>query len=351
MEYSELYNEKSIGKPIKVKMGYKKDNPTEPVYIRGRYYGTGYDGESKPGDEDYTAYITLVTPGGSLINGNSIHFQYIDNEEDMAILRQFEEMEKEPYAPYLFGLDGEYVKTYDYLKEPLTTKYYKPSWYDKEGYLDIDMKVFGEGLSCLFTYNLDYPCFYSEIFYEYEGKTRAELNYHNVHDSRYLSVIAPKQYAKTVRREFNDSRAYRPRTEYDTMFKQKPLRLIDEAYLLSFSTVKKDKIRLGEIVNGEFVPAYISPIKDASNKDEVEYVDPGFSFIQEFMTVIMNYKLKNRKPNITMEDMYIILGQYGIERRAYLESLARVLKNAHDKAMTTLAETNSVGMTLTKKSE
>ena len=351
MEYKELYNEKSIGKPIKAKMGYNKDNPTEPVYIRGRYYGTGYDGESTVGDEDYTAYITLVTPGGSLINGNSTYFQYIDNEEDMEILKQLEQQEKEPYAPYLFGLDGEYVKTYDYLKKSLTTNYYKSTWYDKEGYLDIDMKVFGEGLSYLFSYNLDYPCFYSQIYYEYEGKTRAELNYHNVHDSRYLSVIAPKQYAPSIRREFSESKGYRPRNEYDTMFKQKPLILIDEAYLLSFSSTKKDTLRLGEIINGKFIPSYIYPIKDASNKDEVEYVDPRFPFIQEFMVTIMDYKLTNRKPNITMEDMYIILEQYGINRKDYLERLAIVLKKAHDKAMTTLAETNTVGMTLTKKSE
>ena len=120
MDYKEKFSQKNLGMPIKCKRGYRQDNPSIPVYQYGRFYGTGYDGESQPGDEDFTAYITMVTPHGSMISGNSMHFEDITSEYDKECLKNLEDMVEEPYRPYMFGLDGEYVKTYDYQKEPIT---------------------------------------------------------------------------------------------------------------------------------------------------------------------------------------------------------------------------------------
>lgn len=353
MDYKEKFSQKNLGMPIKCKRGYRKDNPSIPVYQYGRFYGTGYDGESTEHDDDFTAYITMITPHGSMISGNSIHFSDITTEEDKQSLKQLEDMVEEPYAPYLFGLDGEYVKTYDYKKEPITEGSYNQKWYEKNGYLDIDIDVFGEGLSLVYMYNFDYPCYYSKMYYKLEGKTDSRLNYYNTSDSRYIYVVSPNRYPKSITRQFKGGEtSYRKRNENDSMFQQAPLRFIDEAFLLRFTPRYREKetIRLGNIVNGKFVPEYIEPFTDSAGPREVEYEHFEHSFIQEFMARIFKYKLDHRKPDITMEDMYVILESYGFSRKDEIQRLARVLKRAEEKATQELKSNNSVGRVL-KKSE
>ena len=233
-------------------------------------------------------------------------------------------------------------------KEKLTLDSHEPKWFKEQGYLDIDLDVFGKGLSYLFTYNLDYPCFYNRVYYELEGKTE---DGQTIRDGRHMAVIAPKQYAPHVKRPFEKTEFFQPRDRQDTMLKQQPLRLIDEAYLLSFSNEETQTMRLGDISGGKFIPSRLIPIRNISHIGEVEYNDPVYSFIQDFLKTIISYKIDTQKPTITLDDIYIILGQYGIKRREYLENLARVLKKAHDKAITTLSETNTVGTVLVKKSE
>ena len=63
-----------------------------------------------------------------------------------------------------------------------------------------------------------------------------------------------------------------------------------------------------------------------------EYEHFEHPFIQEFMKRIFEYKLANRKPNITMEDMYEILESYGFSRKNEMTRLVRVLKRAEEKA-------------------
>lgn len=352
MDYKEKFSQKNLGMPIKCKRGYRADNPKEPVYQYGRFYGTGYDGESKPGDDDFTAYITMVTPHGSMISGNSMFFEDITSEYDKECLKNLEDMVEEPYRPYMFGLDGEYVKTYDYLKEPITEGSYNQKWYEKNGYLDIDIDVFGEGLSLVFMYNFDYPCYYSKVYYKYEGKTRPFINYNDTSDSRYFYVVSPNKYPKSITRQFGDGEhPYRKRDDNDTMFKQKPIRFIDEAFLLRFTQRYREKetIHLGDIVNGKFVPAIIVPFTSYSEASEAEYEHFEHSFIQEFMARIFKYKLDHRKPNIDMEDMYNILETYGFSRKHEIERLARVLKRAEEKAEYELKASTSVGRVLKKE--
>lgn len=352
MYYNDKFSQKNLGMPLKCKRGYRKDDPSIPVYQYGRFYGTGYDGESTEQDDDFTAYIAMVTPHGSMISGNSIHFEEIKTEEDLAELQKLEDMAEEPYAPYMFGLDGEYVKTYDYKKEPIRAGSYNQHWYEKNGYLDIDIDVFGEGLSLVFMYNFDYPCYYSKTYYKYEGKTDSRLNYYNTSDSRYIYVVSPNRYPKTITRQFKQGeKSYRKNSENDSMFQQEPLRFIDEAFLLRFTPCYKEKetIRLGEIVNGQFIPGRINPFYSFEGPSEVEYEHFEHSFIQEFMVRIFNYKLEHRKPNITMEDMYVILESYGFSRKDEIQRLARVLKRAEEKAVDELKSTNSVGRVLKKE--
>ena len=58
-----------------------------------------------------------------------------------------------------------------------------------------------------------------------------------------------------------------------------------------------------------------------------------------------------KKDNINIQDIYNILGTYGIERREYLEKLVRTLQNVRDKAISTATDNKSVGLILSKKSE
>ena len=231
--------------------------------------------------------------------------------------------------------------------EPMTLDSHEPEWYKEQGYLDIDVDILGEALSYLFTYNLDYPFFYNKIYYELEGQTQDGKT---IKDGRHMALVAPKKYAEHVTRPF-EKETFIPKTEEDTMLKHQPLRLIDEAYLLRFTNEEDKKIEMGVISNGRFIPGHIFPIRAMENFGEVEYNNPEYSFIQDFFRTVMQYKLDNHKPNINIQDIYNILGTYGIERREYLEKLVRTLQNVRDKAISTATDNKSVGLILSKKSE
>ena len=119
---------------------------------------------------------------------------------------------------------------------------------------------------------------------------------------------------------------------------------IDEAFILRFTPCckKQENIRLGKIVDGKFEPAHISPFDSWEGHKEVRYEHFEHSFIQEFMERIFEYKLANRKPNITMDDMYEILESYGFSRKNEITRLARVLKRAEEKATNDYKTSTSV---------
>lgn len=340
-----ITNNIKIGTPMKVRMN--SNNPNKPTSISyGRFYGNGYDGEASPEDEKYQNIIAIATPEGDLIRGYDVHFDRITSEEDLKELQYREKLVKDPYAPYLYGEDDFYFKTYEYKNtQELTTTLHPPKWYESEGYLDIDRDIFGEGLSLVFMYNMDYPCYYNKVYFKYEGKSVSQINYNDRSDSRYIYVISPRQYKESIIRNFSEEGyPYRKRDENDSMFQQKPLSFIDEAFILRFTPCckKQENIRLGKIVDGKFEPAHISPFDSWEGHKEVRYEHFEHSFIQEFMERIFEYKLANRKPNITMDDMYEILESYGFSRKNEMTRLARVLKRAEEKAMNDYKSSTSV---------
>lgn len=99
-DLSKIYSEENLGMPIKVKMG--KDEHNNDVYIYGRYYGHGYDGESTILDDDYHL-IALVTAGGSLIYGGICHYDVVKDNKDLEKLNYFEELANAPYSPIFKG--------------------------------------------------------------------------------------------------------------------------------------------------------------------------------------------------------------------------------------------------------
>ena len=238
-------------------------------------------------------------------------------------------------------------KEMESMVKPLSLDSHEPEWFKEQGYLDIDVDILGEALSYLFTYNLDYPFFYNKLYFELEGKNQEG---ETIRDGRHVAVVAPKKYAEHVIRPF-EQETFVPTTKKDTMFKQQPLRLIDEAYLLRFTKEEDNNINMGFISNGRFLPVRILPLTTIDNLNEVEYNDPSYSFVDDFLRTVMQYKLDNHKPTINVQDVYAILGTYGIERREYLENLVKTLQNVRDKAISTATDNKSVGMILSKKSE
>ena len=335
-----IYNDENLGMPIKVRMD--KDG-----YVYGRYYGRGYDGESTKENDDYHL-IALVTPGGSLIRGGVCHYEVIkDNKEDLEKLNYFEELENEPYSPFLKIINDKFYKSYEYKKLPLTYKHYPIKWFEENGYFDIDADLFGNALSALFTAYFGKRYFYNAISFTYEGKSRRWANYNDIFHSRYIFLLSTKEYKKNWKRFFSEY-PYRERQYFDSMFKQKPISVKDEDYLINFGCLSNPKIKLGKIEDGKFVPNTI-PFNDFDHKTEINYNNQNIDLVEDFINEIISYKLKNRKGTIDQGDINIILEKYGISYNFEMNKFINVLKNVNDRAIDELLKSNQVGKVLSLK--
>lgn len=341
---SKIFSEENLGLPMKVRMG--KDKNEENVYIYGRYYGRGYDGESTLENEDYHL-ITLVTAGGTLVRGGFLYFEEIKDKEDLEKLEHFEKIAEQPYFPYLSVVDNKFCKSYEYKKQPLTYEHYPLRWFEENGYFEIDVDVFGNALSTLFTTYYGERYYYNKIDFSYEGKTRYGLNYNNVIHSRCMFLLSPTKYQKNIKHLFSEY-PYRDRTYFDSMFKQKPISINEEDYLINFGHPSNPKIKLGKVEQGKFIPS-TSPFNDVSHREEINYNNSNFDIVEDFIIEIMNYKLSNRKANLGQDDMNTILEKYGISYVNEMNKLINVLKNTNEKAMDTLSRNNQIGKVLSKK--
>jgi len=337
-DLNKIYSEENIGMPVKVRMGNKG------VYIYGRYYGRGYDGESDIEKDDYHM-ITLVTAGGSLIRGGKVYFEVInDKKEDLEKLKYFEELEEQPYKPFFNIANNKYIKSYEYKKAPLTYEHYPLKWFEEKGYFEIDVDIFGNALSSLFTAYFGEKYFYNNINVMYESKSIHYLNYNDITDSRYMFFLSNKKY-KNINISF-DNYPYRKRNEFDTMFKQKPISIKENEHLINFGYFHNPKIKLGKVEDGKFIPSTY-PFNDASHCKEVNFKN-NFNFIVvDFINEIINYKLINRKADLNEFDMYNILEKYGISYKNEMHKLVNVLKNANEKAIDTMIKNNQLGKILT----
>ena len=339
---NKIYSEDNLGMPIKVRMGKNKHN--DSVYIYGRYYGRGYDGESNDQNEDYHI-IALVTPGGSLIPGGICYYEVIkDNKEDLEKLKYYEGLENKPYCSFFNIVNDKFYKNYEYKKQPLTYKHYPLEWFEKNGYFEIDVDLFGNALSALFTAYFGKRYFYNKITISYEGKSRYGLNYNDVIDSRKMFLLSTKDYQKNIKTFFSEY-PYRDRGYFDSMFKQKPISLKVEDYLINFGHQSNPKIRLGKVENTNFIPNTL-PFNDCGHKTEVNYNNQNINLVEDFICEIMYYKLSNRKATLEQEDMNKILEKYGISYTNEIKKFINVLENVKGKAIDTITRTNKIGKVL-----
>lgn len=341
-DLNKIYSEENLGMPVKVRMG--KDEHNKGVYIYGRYYGRGYDGESSIENDDYHI-ITLVTAGGSLIRGGIVYFEAInDNKEDLEKLKYFEDLEEEPYKPFFNIVNNNYIKSYEYKKEPLTYEHYPLKWFEENGYFEIDVDIFGNALSALFTAYFGEKYFYNNISVCYEGKSIYYLNYNDIISSRCMFFLSNKKY-QNLKISFDDY-PYRKRDEFDSMFKQKPISINENEHLINFGYFHNPIIKLGKVKDGKFIPNTY-PFNDASHREEVNFKNNFNYIVEDFINEIINYKLTNRKSDLDENDMHNILEKYGISYKNEMQKLVNVLKKANEKAIDTMVKNNQIGKVLT----
>ena len=338
---SKIYSEENLGMPIKVKMG--KDEHNNDVYIYGRYYGHGYNGEST--DDDYHL-IVLVTTGGILIRGGMCHFDVIKNNEDLEKLKYFEELEEKPYSPYLRVVNGKFCKCHEQKKD---YKHYPLEWLEENGYFEIDVNLFGNALSMLFTAYLGKKYFYNAVHIQYEGKSECKLDYYDKIESRTLFLLSTEEHQGYNTINFDaEEIPYTRSKRVDSMFKEKPISLKDDNYLIDFGSYTFNdckKIKLGTVEDDKFIPN-TSPFNDFDHETEINYNNQNVDLVEDFICEIMNYKLTNRKATLEQEDMNKILEKYGISYTNEMNKLINTLKNVNAKAIDTMTRTNQIGKVL-----
>lgn len=310
MNLNELFSEKNIGLPVKVRMGNKENG--ESVYMYGRYYGRGYDGESLTSEEDYYL-INIVTPHGSLVRGGSIYYEMIEKKEDLATLEKYEKMIDFPYKPYLSQKDNKYYKTYEYKKNPLMLKDYPLEWFNDKGFFDIDEDIFGNALSTLFSMKFGQKFYFQKLISTCEAKP-GPIAWHTTHTIN-LSVISSTKYDIEYS-HYVSQYPYCKEHYFDNLFKHFPVQINNSDFLLYFGNDSKGKIKLGKLQDGNFVPNNFNPIQDCEHQDEVKFNNPSYDFVSDFINAIIQYKLDNRKFNLTQEDMDVILEQFGVKKES-----------------------------------
>ena len=299
MDIDELFSDKNLGMPVKVRMG--KDKNGNSVYIYGRFYGRGYDGESTVNDEDYFM-ITVATTGGSLVRGGCVNYEVIKDDADFKKLMGFELLSDKPYYPYLDKENDEYVKTYEYKKIGLDFDYYPAKWFEENGFFEIDEDLFGNALSKLFSkmFGKDYS------FQKLTAICEANPGPIDRHcsSSRNLSIISTQKYDYEYS-HYISRYPFIKEDYFDTLFNHFPVDLKDEDFLVHFgSRCKGNKVILGKLVDKKFVPNNYVPFELFDyRKREVKFKSHSYKFVDQFMTEIVDYRLKNWDPNITSEEL------------------------------------------------
>jgi len=241
-------------------------------------------------------------------------------------------------------INDKFYKSYEYKKLPLTYKHYPIKWFEENGYFEIDIDLFGNALSQLFTAYFGTRYFYNKVSVSYEGKSRYGLKYNDRIQSRNMFLLSTKEYQK-INKIFFSKYPYRERQYFDSMFKQKPISVKDEDYLINFGYSSNPKIKLGEFEDEKFVPS-TTPFNDFDHKTEINYNNQNVDLVEDFIFEIMNYKLANRKATLEQEDMNKILEKYGISYTDEMNKFINTLKNVNEKAIDTMTRTNQIGKVL-----
>ena len=250
MKLTEVFCEENIGMPVQYFWGI--DHGKE-VMLRGRFYGLGEDGESKPADQDGEK-IFFVAPNNRYWCIPMGSMQYELTEEDKAKLKELEEAEEKPYGEY-FDIDGDkYTKNFEYRKHPLTLTKFKREWYEDHKLYDVETDVLGRAIAKIFTSVYDKKYYYQKVMAHCEDTNPRAWQRANA--DRCMRVISPNIYGDKLYSSTTHYGVFNPpiwpSKDYtgDTLFKHVPVEVKEEDFLLYFSNRwNPGTIRIGNMEN------------------------------------------------------------------------------------------------------
>lgn len=237
------------------------------------------------------------------------------------------------------------------------------SWYYENGYLTIDLELFGKYLSAIFNRFLG-GYYYFQEFTPTIMTDKERPIWQQGKEIKSLAVISPNLYDKESEKNYNKVRvvnmaSQQPRylqaytlcsKEYPSLFSKAPLKLDEKDYLLYFGdyACKDVKIVLGKVENSEFVPYSCFEVIGSSG---IRYSNPQYPFIEEFIRMIFNYRILNQKPNLDQDDMELILEAFGISRKEKLQTIVGLLKVMQEEYTEILLGNNNVENVLKLKKD
>lgn len=237
------------------------------------------------------------------------------------------------------------------------------SWYYENGYLTIDLELFGKYLSAVFNRFLG-GYYYFQKFTPIIMTDKERPIWQQGEEIKDLVVISPNLYGKESEKNYNRVRvvhmaSQQPRylqaytlgsKEYPSLFSKVPLELDEKDYLLYFGdyACKNVKIVLGSVKNSEFVPHSRFEVIGSSG---IKYSNPQYPFIEEFIRAIFNYRILHQKPNLDQDDMELILEDFGISRKEKLQTIVKLLKTMEEESTEILLGNNNVGNVLKLKKD
>ena len=237
------------------------------------------------------------------------------------------------------------------------------SWYYENGYLTIDLELFGKYLCAVFNKFLG-EYYYFQKFRPTIKTDKERPIWQQGEESKYLAIISPNLYDENSKQNYNRVRvvhspyprpqyleAYTTRSrEYPSMFSYEPLILDDKDFLLYFGDYSCEnlKVNLGHVENGKFVPTDSFKTKPTT---EINHTNLQYPFIEDFIKEILYYKIVNIRPNLDQSDMDLILKEFGISRNEKLQTLITLFKSMQEEATERLLESNNVGSVLKLKKD
>lgn len=340
-----MFREENIGMPVK----YERFEGSKKVTYYGRYYGLGFNGESKPEHKD-AEYVCFVTPDSRWCSLYPAFLNYDLTINELTKLYELESEQEKPYELFFYKKDDKYVKNYAYQKEPLTLSHYPASWYEDHGLFKVGTDVLGRALAKLFTKVYGEEYHYQRLRAESEDSNPAWCG--RARDSRCMRIISTKKYEdriydKTIYHGYyrqpcyNDHGILQPELDIDSLFRHAPVKMKDGEYLLYFDYHwDPEKITIGAMTdttgqkwedriydeNAVFT-AYKSFTESCKEKGEVYYDNTRFTVVPSFLERVIDYKLKHYKLELEEKDMDAIIKDFMIEFNKSAKTQKIVLTN------------------------
>lgn len=216
------------------------------------------------------------------------------------------------------------------------------------------MELFGKNLCAIFNeYLQDY--YYFQKFTPTIRTDKERPIWQQGEERKKLAIIGPNLYDENSQHNYSSVRvvdmAYpRPHSlepftsrsrEYPLMFSKAPLKLDEKEFLLYFGDYAFENVQicLGHIENCGFVP---TDCFKTSPTTEIDHSNPIYLFVEDFVKIIFNYKILNKKPILDQNDMQLILEEFGISRKQKLQTLVGLLKTMKEEFTEILLGSNNV---------